>query len=65
MYDGLSKNDLRIILGFNHLTHKGWSKNEWSVSLSLQEADLYLNAVEAIHAEQERSDGEREGTRDA
>lgn len=60
MYDGLSKNDLRIILA-----HQAYSSARWgmSVSQAMNEAEMFLRNVEALNAEQERSDGEGSGTR--
>lgn len=64
MYDGLSKNDLRIILA-----HQAYSSARWgmSVTQAMKEADRFLSQIEALNAESEssakRDDGEGEGTR--
>ena len=64
MYDGLSKNDLRIILA-----HQAYSSARWGmpVSQALKEADRFLSNIEALNTEpdssQRRDDGDGEGTR--
>lgn len=64
MYDGLSKDDLRIILA-----HQAYTSARWSmpVTQAILNADRFLSEFEALSAEpdssQRRDDGEGEGTR--
>lgn len=71
MYDGLSKDDLRIILAHQewlrmepHITRYG---SERLLPLALKRADEFLDSIEALNTEPEssakRDDGEGEGTR--
>lgn len=71
MYDGLSKNDLRIILAHSnylYILSTGSVINDGTLLGCLSGADKFLGWVEELSAEpdssQRRDDGEGEGTRD-
>lgn len=69
MYDGLSKDDLRIILAHQEYvtTLRGNGPHDWRVSQAYYWAGRFLDSIEALSAESEssakRDDGEGEGTR--